>query len=136
MEAVQAISMLNGQLYYDRKLSVRMDRVQDSKKGDTSAGSKLPAGLKGLGMGLGLNGSALTDVSSEYWQGLRLQSNDSFGKCSCLVALMMPTAVIGSFMDFYIIHGLILCLWRLKIRPNILMSYKYLMKINNKCIGL
>ena len=64
VEAVQAISMLNGQLYYDRKMSVRMDRAQDSKK-DTGGGGKLPQGLKGLGMGLGINGSALTDVTSE-----------------------------------------------------------------------
>lgn len=65
MEAVQAISMLNGQMYFDRKMSVRMDRVQENKKGDSAAGGKLPQGLKGLGMGLGINGSALTDVSSE-----------------------------------------------------------------------
>ena len=55
--------MLNGQTYYDRKMSVRLDRAQDNKKGDGGSASKLPAGLKGLGMGLGINGSALTDVS-------------------------------------------------------------------------
>ena len=65
MEAVQAISMLNGQMYYERKMSVRMDRAQENKKGDAVPGGKLPQGLKGLGMGLGINGSALTDVSSE-----------------------------------------------------------------------
>jgi len=63
VEAVQAISMLNGQWFFERKLSVRMDRINDNKKKDTGGSSKLPAGLKGIGMGLGFNGSALTDVS-------------------------------------------------------------------------
>jgi len=64
VEAVQAISMLHGQWYYDRKMSVRIDRVSEHKKMDASPASKLPAGLKGIGMGLGLNGSPLTDVST------------------------------------------------------------------------
>ncbi|CAL4076524.1 unnamed protein product [Meganyctiphanes norvegica] len=62
VEAVQAISMLHNQSYFDRKMSVRMDRV--SEKQQDSPISKLPAGLKSLGMGLGVNGSALNDVST------------------------------------------------------------------------
>lgn len=58
VEAVQAISMLNNQMLYERRLSVRMDRVD---KGDLF--SKLPEGLKSVGMGLGANGVPLQDVS-------------------------------------------------------------------------
>lgn len=61
VEAVQSISMLHNQTYYDRKMSVRMDRVSEKQE---STATKLPPGLKGLGMGLGINGSALTDVAS------------------------------------------------------------------------
>lgn len=64
VEAVQAISMLHGQWYYDRKMSVRMDRVSENKKQEASSGSKLPSGLKGIGMGLGANGTALTDIAT------------------------------------------------------------------------
>lgn len=61
VEAVQSISMLHNQTYYDRKMSVRMDRVSEKQE---STATKLPPGLKGLGMGLGINGSALTDVAT------------------------------------------------------------------------
>merc|ERR1719342_1646604 len=61
VEAVQAISMLHNQNYYDRKMSVRMDRVSEKPE---NTGSKLPPGLKSLGMGLGVNGTALNDVST------------------------------------------------------------------------
>lgn len=64
VEAVQAISMLHGQWYYERKMSVRMDRVFDGKRSEKQSAPKLPPGLKGIGFGLGNNGSPLTDVSS------------------------------------------------------------------------
>lgn len=51
--------MLHNQVLYDRRLIVRLDRVE--KDGP----SKLPEGLKGIGMGLGANGAPLTDVASE-----------------------------------------------------------------------
>lgn len=57
VESVQAISMLNGQQLYDRKLIVRMDR--DRNEGPP----KLPDGLKSVGLGLGPNGDPLRDVS-------------------------------------------------------------------------
>uniref|UniRef100_A0A1B6D7G4 RRM domain-containing protein n=1 Tax=Clastoptera arizonana TaxID=38151 RepID=A0A1B6D7G4_9HEMI len=59
VEAVQAISMLHGQMLYDRRLSVRMDRVE---KHD-GLPAKLPEGLKSIGMGLGAGGTPLHDVS-------------------------------------------------------------------------
>lgn len=55
VEAVQAISMLQGQVLNDRTLAVRMDRVNESMK--------LPDGLRSLGMGLGPNGEPLKNVA-------------------------------------------------------------------------
>ncbi|KAK9879193.1 hypothetical protein WA026_004042 [Henosepilachna vigintioctopunctata] len=55
VEAVQAISMFNNQFLYDRQMTVRMDRANEV--------TKLPDGLKGIGMGLGSNGEPLKDVA-------------------------------------------------------------------------
>lgn len=76
VEAVQAISMLHGQWYYERKMSVRMDRVFDGKKSEKQSAPKLPPGLKGIGFGLGNNGIALTDVSSLNTNSLSMQSSN------------------------------------------------------------
>lgn len=56
VEAVQAISMFNNQLLYDRALTVRMDREGPHTH-------RLPEGLKNIGMGLGSNGEPLKDVA-------------------------------------------------------------------------
>ena len=45
-------------------MSVRMDR-RDKQTNEPSSSAKLPQGLKGLGMGLGVNGAPLTDVASK-----------------------------------------------------------------------
>lgn len=55
VESVQAISMLNNQQLFDRVMTVRMDRANETLK--------LPEGLKGIGMGLGQNGEPLKDVA-------------------------------------------------------------------------
>ncbi|XP_057666604.1 myelin expression factor 2-like [Diorhabda carinulata] len=55
VEAVQAISMLQGQVLNDRTLAVRMDRVNEHMK--------LPEGLRSIGMGLGPNGEPLKNVA-------------------------------------------------------------------------
>lgn len=57
VESVQAISMLHNQMLYERPMTVRMDRI------DHDVPLKLPEGLKGIGMGLGMNGEPLRDVS-------------------------------------------------------------------------
>lgn len=57
VEAVQAISMLHNQMLFNRKLTVRMDRV-DKIEGPP----KLPDGLGSIGMGLGAGGAPLQDV--------------------------------------------------------------------------
>ncbi|XP_047003200.1 myelin expression factor 2 isoform X2 [Schistocerca americana] len=59
VEAVQAISMLHNQMLYDRKITVRMDRIEHKQEGPL----KLPEGLRGLGMGLGAGGAPLQDVA-------------------------------------------------------------------------
>lgn len=58
VEAVQAISMFDRQTLFDRRMSVRLDRVPEK-----SEGIKLPDGLKGIGIGLGPNGEPLRDVA-------------------------------------------------------------------------
>lgn len=63
VEAVQAISMFSNQMLFDRKMSVRMDRVGD--KGD-GLPARLPEGLKAIGMGLGANGAPLQDVARKW----------------------------------------------------------------------
>ncbi|XP_054024718.1 myelin expression factor 2 isoform X1 [Dryobates pubescens] len=63
IEAVQAISMFNGQFLFDRPMHVKMDdksvphedfRVADNKT------SQLPRGLGGIGMGLGPGGQPIS----------------------------------------------------------------------------
>ncbi|XP_017073715.1 heterogeneous nuclear ribonucleoprotein M [Drosophila eugracilis] len=58
VEAVQAISMLDRQMLFDRRMTVRLDRIPDKNEG-----VKLPEGLGGVGIGLGLNGEPLKDVA-------------------------------------------------------------------------
>lgn len=55
VESVQAISMFNNQQLFDRIMTVRMDRANETLR--------LPEGLKGVGMGLGVNGEPLRDVA-------------------------------------------------------------------------
>lgn len=54
--------MFNNQELYDRRMHVRMDRLPDPLT--DLAKNRLPEGLKGIGMGLGVNGQPLVDVSS------------------------------------------------------------------------
>ncbi|KAL0870370.1 hypothetical protein ABMA27_005380 [Loxostege sticticalis] len=59
LEAVQAISMFNGQILYGMKLKVTMI----NPPGDTIV---LPKGLKDVGPGLGFNGRPLRDIVKHY----------------------------------------------------------------------
>ncbi|CRK96705.1 CLUMA_CG009891, isoform A [Clunio marinus] len=58
VEAVQAISLFDRQTLFDRRMTVRLDRVPEK-----SEGPKLPEGLKGIGIGLGPNGDILRNVA-------------------------------------------------------------------------
>ncbi|VDP00380.1 unnamed protein product [Soboliphyme baturini] len=61
IEAIQAISLFHNQTYYDRTLTVKMDRFEKIK--ETRRPGELPPGLRSIGMGLGNNGTSLTKVS-------------------------------------------------------------------------
>lgn len=56
VEAVQAISMFNGQKLFARSMSVRMDKYKEESDG---LPSKLPAGLQSIGKGLGSGGQPI-----------------------------------------------------------------------------
>lgn len=60
VEAVQAISMFNNQVLYERILSVRLDKFdeEDGLGGDAML-PKLPKGLESIGKGLGIGGQPL-----------------------------------------------------------------------------
>ncbi|XP_041980825.1 myelin expression factor 2-like [Aricia agestis] len=58
VEAVQAISMFDKQMLYERRMTVRMDRGSSDK-----FELRLPDGLKSIGVGLGPNGEPLRDVA-------------------------------------------------------------------------
>lgn len=58
VEAVQAISMLDRMLLFERRMTVRLDRLPEKNEG-----VKLPEGLKAIGIGLGPNGEPLRDVA-------------------------------------------------------------------------
>ena len=57
--------MFNNQMLFDRRMTVRMDRDAEKlehRGGGGGSSSGLPAGLKGIGMGLGAGGNPLHDV--------------------------------------------------------------------------
>ncbi|CAB02757.1 RRM domain-containing protein [Caenorhabditis elegans] len=63
IEAVQAVSMLNGQRLFDRNLVVKMDRFD--KELEHKEGG-LPRGLESIGMGLGAEGAPLSNVHGMF----------------------------------------------------------------------
>ncbi|KHJ48888.1 hypothetical protein D918_01193 [Trichuris suis] len=63
VEAVQAVSMLNNQKYFEKALNVRMDTMPPKPPSEMRNPTDLPHGLKGVGLGLGANGMPLTDIS-------------------------------------------------------------------------
>ena len=71
VEAVQAISMLHDQIYYDRRLSVQMakgsqlDELTGRNRQKDKNSLKLPKGLQSLGMGLGARGLPMKEVPSK-----------------------------------------------------------------------
>ncbi|KAL4613325.1 myelin expression factor 2-like isoform X2 [Arapaima gigas] len=62
LEAVQAISMFNGQMLFDRPMHVKMDdkSVPSDDFRPAEKSSQLPRGLGGIGMGLGPGGQPIS----------------------------------------------------------------------------
>ncbi|CAB4059443.1 unnamed protein product [Lepeophtheirus salmonis] len=60
VESVQAISMFNNQVLFERRMTVRFDNQTPYEDMDELP-ARLPEGLEGVGMGLGSNGDPLTD---------------------------------------------------------------------------
>lgn len=86
VEAVQAISMFDRQMLFDRRMTVRLDRIPD--KGE---GVKLPEGLRGIGIGLGPNGEPLKNVASNLPSLQQNQNNPSQN-----VSSMMDNSSVGA----------------------------------------
>ncbi|XP_011608309.1 myelin expression factor 2 [Takifugu rubripes] len=61
LEAVQAISMFNGQMLFDRQMHVKMDEksIPPDDFRQVEKSSQLPRGLGGIGMGLGPGGQPI-----------------------------------------------------------------------------
>ncbi|XP_054646586.1 heterogeneous nuclear ribonucleoprotein M isoform X2 [Dunckerocampus dactyliophorus] len=60
IEAVQAVSMLNGQLLFNRVMHVKLDEKSMPKDfGPPDRGASLPRGLSGVGLGLGPGGQPI-----------------------------------------------------------------------------
>ena len=49
--------MFNGQVLYDRNMTVKMDKMGDTAYSPQQIPNKLPSGLQGIGMGLGSGGA-------------------------------------------------------------------------------
>ncbi|CDW58227.1 RRM 1 domain containing protein [Trichuris trichiura] len=75
VEAVQAVSMLNNQKYFEKALNVRMDTIPPKPPSEMRNPTDLPHGLKGVGLGLGANGMPLTDIS----QVLGIEAGNAYG---------------------------------------------------------
>uniref|UniRef100_A0A674HNJ8 Myelin expression factor 2 n=1 Tax=Taeniopygia guttata TaxID=59729 RepID=A0A674HNJ8_TAEGU len=103
IEAVQAISMFNGQFLFDRPMHVKMDdksvphedfRVVDSKS------SQLPRGLGGIGMGLGPGGQPISATQLSMGGGMGSMGPGGnpyslFLKSSCFFALLFSEMFRG-----------------------------------------
>ncbi|XP_043584882.1 myelin expression factor 2-like [Bombus pyrosoma] len=70
VESVQAISMLHNQRLYDKRMIVRLDRAIEQ-----NTLRKLPEGLKGIGVGLGVGGNRLLNVARNI---SNIEENNSF----------------------------------------------------------
>jgi RNA recognition motif-containing protein len=91
VEAVQAISMFDRQMLFDRRMTVRLDRLPDK-----SEGLKLPEGLKGIGIGLGPNGEPLRDVARNL---PNVQNNPSQNIASSMTANLNPLSSLSNSLS-------------------------------------
>ncbi|XP_046450290.1 myelin expression factor 2-like isoform X2 [Daphnia pulex] len=83
VEAVQAISMFNNQMLYDRRMTVRMDRDAERLESQSSR-SHLPEGLRSIGMGLGSRGDPLRDLPRGGFVAPQGRPSDSYSSGSAM----------------------------------------------------
>ncbi|VDP09063.1 unnamed protein product [Soboliphyme baturini] len=76
IEAVQAVSMFHNQKYYDRILTVKMDRFE--KDEEPLRPGELPPGLRSIGMGLGRNGAPLSKIAQLLGSGTGASGGSPF----------------------------------------------------------
>lgn len=86
VESVQAISMFNNQQLFDRVMTVRMDRANETLK--------LPEGLKGVGMGLGVNGEPLRDVARNLPSNNNTTANATVSTAGAGILGAVPTPAL------------------------------------------
>lgn len=91
VEAVQAISMFDRQTLFDRRMTVRLDRLPDK-----SEGIKLPEGLKAIGIGLGVNGEPLRDVARNL---PNVQNNPAQNLASNMTANLNPLNTLSNSLN-------------------------------------
>lgn len=91
VEAVQAISMFDRQTLFDRRMTVRLDRIPDK-----SEGIKLPEGLKAIGIGLGPNGEPLRDVARNL---PNVQNNPAAQSMQNLAANINPLTSLSNSLS-------------------------------------
>ncbi|CAJ0577586.1 unnamed protein product, partial [Mesorhabditis spiculigera] len=63
LEAVQAVSLFNQQKLLDRPLLVKLDRMTKNEDSGPKRPGELPRGLLSIGMGLGTDGAAISDIN-------------------------------------------------------------------------
>lgn len=88
VEAVQAISMFDQQMLFDRRMKIRLDRVQENEK--------QIEGLGGIGMGLGPFGEALRNVAHNL-PSLQNQNcvNNNASLSNASGAVTAPGSILG-----------------------------------------
>lgn len=86
VESVQAISMFHNQQLFDRVMTVRMDRANETLK--------LPEGLKGVGMGLGVNGEPLRDVARNLPSTTNTVTNTTAGNAGAGILGAVPAPAL------------------------------------------
>lgn len=86
VESVQAISMFNNQQLFDRIMTVRMDRANETLR--------LPEGLKGVGMGLGMNGEPLKDVARNLPSTTNTVTNNQTSNAGAGILGAVPTPAL------------------------------------------
>lgn len=94
VEAVQAISMFHDQQLNDRRMTVRFDKVPEEEPPRNL--NRLPDGLRGIGMGLGQDGTPLWDVRNNLPQSSNEGNTLGLGNLATSMSMQQPAAAAGT----------------------------------------